>query len=671
MEEQAPRWHALLQQAQQHHQAGHLDAADSLYRQVLADEPNQPHALHLLGVLEHQNGRPDRAAEMIQRSLELAPQEARFYNNLAAVQLAQGNAKAAQATCRQALKLDPNLHDVWCTLGASCERTGELDEAARCYHQALKLNPSYAEAHRNLGVLESRQARMDNGAHHLREAVRLNPRDLDAWCQLGNCLVTAGQFPDALNCFDRVLKQNPKFEEAWRLRGYVLLMWGQRVRQDKLLQGAVESYQQFLQLRPEMIAARGALGVALQELQQTEQAEQCFRQILELPDANERELASAHNNLAGILRERGDIDQAVEHLEKATELEPNNGAAYSNLASLRKFSESDDPLIDRIEQRATNTELPRRTRSQMYFALGKMHDDRGRVDEAFEHFRRANEFADISYDATVEVKRISELISTFTPEKLPELQKAGNQSKLPVFIVGMPRSGTTLVEQILASHAQVHGAGELSLIANIAYNFGNRMEGQPAYPQSVVEAPEAMLQQAAQSYLARLSSLGQQATRVIDKMPGNFVHLGLIATLFPNATIIHCRRNPLDVCLSCYFQPFAQPLRYAYDLESLGYYYRQYVRMMKHWSTVLGDRLYSVDYEQLVDEPERVTRELVSHCQLPWDDACLAHHASGGNVRTASSWQVRQPIYRDSVGRWKRYAKHLEPLRDALGDVLE
>lgn len=666
MNESAPRWQTLLQQAQQQHQTGQLDAAERLYRQILKEEPQQPHAMHMLGVLEHQRGRSRQGVELIEQSIQLAPGEARFYNNLAAIRLALGDAPAAQQACRQALRHNDKLHDAWCNLGAACERAGDLAEAERSYQQALALQPGYAEAHRNLGLLEVRTGRTTSGADHLREAVRINPRDVDAWCHLGSVLTQVGQWPDALTCFDRAVRQNPNHAEAWRLRGRLLLMWGQRTKQDKLLQGSVQSYERHLQLQPTNIGAKGALGVALQEVRRFDDARKCLREVLEHPQATVADKASAHNNLAGISREHGKIDDAVNHLEQAVELHPEDGAAYSNLAALRKFSEKDSRMMARLEKHVQQTRQPPQVRSRMHFALGKMHDDCGNPDQAFQHFREANDLAGVKYRPAVEEARMDAMIETFTAERMAQLRRQGVDSELPIFIVGMPRSGTTLVEQILASHPDVYGAGELSLIAHASAQLGANLPGQPPYPQSVLEASTEQLQQTAQSYLARLRSFDPQAKRVTDKMPTNFINLGFIATLFPQARIIHCHRNALDVCVSCYFQPFAQPLSFAYSLDALGHYYRQYERMMEHWQSVLGDQIVNVQYEELVENSEDVTRALIAACGLPWNDDCLEHHKTRRSVRTASSYQVRQPIYRTAIARWERYARHLKPLRNAL-----
>jgi hypothetical protein len=265
--------------------------------------------------------------------------------------------------------------------------------------------------------------------------------------------------------------------------------------------------------------------------------------------------------------------------------------------------------------------------------------------------------------------KIGALIDTCTRTLLERGGELGVSSELPVFIVGMPRSGTSLVEQILASHPSVMGAGELRDIGRCAERLKTRLNSTEDYPACLVELDQETASELAEQYLERLKSICTDEIRVTDKMPGNFLRLGLVAMLLPGARVIHCRRHPLDVCLSCYFQDFIRRsgLSYAFDLQNLGEYHTQYAKLMEHWRHVLPLRLLEVDYEQLVDEPEKMSRHLVEFCGLPWDPACLEYHKTQRNVWTASSWQVRQPIYTQSVGRWKHYETYLQPLKNALG----
>jgi hypothetical protein len=268
------------------------------------------------------------------------------------------------------------------------------------------------------------------------------------------------------------------------------------------------------------------------------------------------------------------------------------------------------------------------------------------------------------------VQSTSSTIEAYTTEFFARTNLIGSESQRPIFIIGMPRSGTTLVEQILSSHPLVYGGGELETINHIVFNEllkdVKRDDQLPSYSKQLERLDQHGAERLCDLYLAHISELAGDEPRVTDKMPGNFFHLGLIALLFPQARIIHCRRQPFDLCLSCYFQNFVGPHYYAWNLENLGRYYQQYMRLMDHWRATLPIALLEVDYEEIVDDQEGVSRRLIDHCGLPWDEGCLDFHQNQRRVETASKWQVRQPIYRRSVDRWKNYEQFLGPLKQGL-----
>ena len=302
------------------------------------------------------------------------------------------------------------------------------------------------------------------------------------------------------------------------------------------------------------------------------------------------------------------------------------------------------------------------------------YDDAGDYDVAFGHYKAGNDLKKAAslYQADATSTYVDRVIATFGTEFFARMDRAGSQPELPVFIVGMPRSGTTLVEQILASHPQVHGAGELDYMRQITQALPERLApdsvgGQQTFPECAAKIDTALAERIAEEHLQHLREHSASALRITDKTPSNFLRLGLIALLFPKARIIHCQRDPLDTCLSCYFLRFGQGQAFAYDLDDLGRYYRDYARLMEHWRRVLPSPLLEVPYEALVADQEGWSRRLIAFLGLDWDDRCLAFYRSERQVKTASVWQVRQPVYASSIGRWRRYAKHLGPLFAALG----
>jgi hypothetical protein len=294
-----------------------------------------------------------------------------------------------------------------------------------------------------------------------------------------------------------------------------------------------------------------------------------------------------------------------------------------------------------------------------------------RYDDAFRHLADANRLCDAESGASSQahIDHIDRLISVFTADLLRRQTLTDQQSEVPIFIVGMPRSGTSLVEQIIASHPQVFGAGEVGYMQAISRNLNSQAVPPARYPDCLPFLSAEQLRNASAWYLARLTERAGDAVRITDKLPSSYLRLGLIALLFPRARIIHCHRDPLDTCLSCFFQNFGRNQPLCADLRKLGTVYRQYERLMAHWRRVLHIPTLEVRYEDLVKNQEPESRRLIDFCGLPWDDRCLAFHRTQRAVNTASFWQVRQPIYISSIGRWRHYERHLTPLKEALGLV--
>ncbi len=486
----------LLNEAVKLHQAGNLQQAEQLYRQVLRVDPRQPDALNLLGVLANQVGKPEAGIELIAQAVALKPAEPEFHNNLAAAHKAAGN----------------------------------VAEAITHYRETLRLKPTSVSAHVYLSDALMEQGNQDEALHHSLEALRLQPDSALAYCTLGE------------------------------LAGY----------------GRYEYTGEDIQRMQDLLAEK-----------------------------------------------RHGIHDA----------------------------------------------------SLLWFTLGAYWEKKGDCDEAFRCYARANELkgevyrqSNKSFDRKQHAEWINQIIAVFTPEFFQKTQNFGSDSEIPVFVVGMVRSGTSLVEQILASHPQAFGVGELKDIDQISAVLPGRLGGKEGYPACMSRIDPFHAKSVAYLYLQRIARHAGPAIRVIDKMPHNYLHLGLLAVLFPRTRILHCRRDPMDTCASAYFQNFKW-LPYASSMEDIAFYYHHYVRLMEHWRRVLPLPMQEVAYEELVANQEAVSRQLVAFCGLEWDDRCLAFHKSPRVVQTASKLQVRQPIYTRSVARWKRFEKHLQPLKDALGNV--
>ena len=388
--------------------------------------------------------------------------------------------------------------------------------------------------------------------------------------------------------------------------------------------------------------------------------------------------ADAHNGLAQVLEEQGQPQQAVQHALAALHLRPDWAPMLFILAELAANGHYDFPeeQLQRIETRIGVPGTSPTDASLLHFALAMLREKRGAYDDAFDSYRQGNALVHgllketgQAFDAQEHDGLTDRLIATFTPALFERVRGFGLDTEAPVFIVGMPRSGSSLVEQILSRHPRVFAAGELGDVGRLAAGLPARLGAPEGYPRCVDRLDQPTAAAVAAEYLQGLARrgapTGYPAARVTDKAPLNFLHLGLLAALLPHARVIHCRREPRDVCLSCYLQYFRE-LNFTWDLGNLGRYYRAYERLMEHWRRVLPVQPLEVDYEQLVTQPEPMIRRLLAFCGLEWDDRCLRSHESRRPVQTQSKLQVRRPIYTTSVGRWRRYEAHLGPLRESL-----
>ena len=443
-------------------------------------------------------------------------------------------------------------------------------------------------------------------------------------------------------------------------------------------------------------AACSLLGEVLMGSRRFEEAVEPLRVAMESNLAS----AAGHRRVGEALLQAGDPDAALAHLERACELAPTDAHAHDarglaeldlgrfagaessfrtaleldpavpgvclNLSRCRRFTAEDQALLADVE-RVLRCGLPEVLTADVHFALGKMHDDLGGLDRAFEHYREANRIVhrQLGYDAAAQDRAVDRLCESFPAERFRGA--LGDPNELPVFVVGMPRSGTSLVEQMLAAHPRVYGGGERLHIDALSRCIRREIGAREPYPRCVAELDGPAIRRLAETYLTGLKSGSGEAERATDKLPTNFQHLGLVRLLLPNARIIHCRRDPMDTAFSIYTQQFESGNAWAYDFDDIAAFYAGYERLMGHWREVLPDPPLEVSYERLISTPDAVCREMLDHLDLSWHDDCLEFHRSTRAVGTASNWQVRQPLYRSSVGRWRRYATFLEPLAHALG----
>ena len=380
--------------------------------------------------------------------------------------------------------------------------------------------------------------------------------------------------------------------------------------------------------------------------------------------------SEAHAGLAHAWERLGDLDKASEQISLA--LEHGRQPSVGVLCSLADIASQTDAFPDaagKLEQGLRSKNLTSHQLGELHFALGRLYDKAGNYDKAFEHIDRGNKLLAPVHDWTVLGRRCDALRDAYSRDSVRNMPRAANLSERPVFIVGFPRSGTSLVERLLAAHPDVHGAGELEHIHMLARSIARITNTADPHPEGLRILGHEKLNLVAEEYIAHLQRIGGDSRRITDKMPGNLMYLGLINALFPGARVIYCMRDPLDTCLSCYFQRFNQSnnLAYTFSLEALGYYWEKQQGLMQHWKSVLDIQMIEVEYETLVREFEPTARMLIDFCGLEWDDAILSYHQSTSNCVTASYQQVRRPIYSTSISRWRNYEQHLQPLVKRFG----
>jgi tetratricopeptide (TPR) repeat protein len=715
----------ILHQAVHLHQHGRLDEAARLYQAILAVQPDHSEALHLLGVVAHQKGDHARAVELILRAIRGKPGDAMYHANLAEAYRALGRLDQAIASCRAALRLRPDYPEAANNLGLALLGQGKIDDAVAQLGEALRLKPDYAmacnnlgnalrlrddlkeaethfrravemvpslaEAHSNLGQLLLERHQPHEALTHLSAAVRLRPDMAEAHNNLGNALRELGRLAAARQAYAQALHLNPRLAMTYN-------NMGQALQEENALDDARCWYERALELDPDSARFQCNLAGLLAEQETYDAAADGYRLALRLDPA----YAEAHCGLGGVRHEQGLFAEAQAHYHEALHCNPDLPAAHAALGRVRE--ELGDPagaescwraalrhdprhagahaqlatlLRDKLPDEdvaalrnlLADPDLPDARRAALQFGLAQVLDARGAFAEAAELLRQANALAlavarrrGQGYDPAEHARFVAGMTTTCTPAFFERVRGFGLESQRPIFIVGLPRSGTTLTEQILASHSQVFGAGELRLARA---DFEALAPQADAALEVLARLDQATVRRIGEGHLGRLRELNADRPRAADKMPDNYLYLGLLAVLFPEAKFIHCRRDLRDVAVSCWMANFRH-IRWANDSDHIAGRFAEYRRIMEHWRRVLPLPVLEIDYEETVADLEGVARRLVDWCGLDWEPACLAFHEGKRPVRTASVSQVRQPIYQRSVARWKHYESALGALFDGL-----
>jgi Flp pilus assembly protein TadD len=478
------------------------------------------------------------------------------------------------------------------------------------------------------------------------EAIELDPSNAEALNNLGSSLCHLGRYEEAEHCFRDSIALKPNYPNPHNNLGNLL-----RLRSD--LAEAEASLRRAIKLKPNYLEARVGLGLTLVLLGRLRDARACFTKALKAAPRN----IHAMFGMGQIAALEGRFEEAGSTFRRIVELDPKMPGAWAALAGTRKMTNADSDWFKSVEKLAASG-LIALEEANLRFAMGKYCDDINDFTQAFQNFKRGNELlrtAAVDYDRKQHSHLLDQLTRVYTPDAISKIGTGGSTSAKPIFVVGMPRSGTSLAEQIIASHPAACGAGELDFWTTLIAKDGGLTQGILA---------ETARPKVAQEYLRILEAFSANAARVVDKTPVNSDFLGLIYSVFPNARVIYMQRDPIDTCLSCYFQQFLTGLNFTLDLSDLAQYYREHARMMAHWRAILPPGFFlDVPYEELVTDQETWSRKMLEFIGLEWDPRCLEFHTNKRQVITASAWQVRQQMYKHSVGRWRNYEKFIGPLR--------
>ena len=636
--------------------------AEAWARAFLKAAPNDPRALLIVGSARRRQGDPEAAHRVLAPLAKAYPKAANTHYELGATLAALGKSAQAIAALRHATALNPDLIEAWRVLGEQLFQDGEIAAAESAFAEQLRAsvrNPALKGAAKALSL-----GRLSQAENELRACLTRHPNDAEALHLMGETLLRLGRFADA----EVVLAYALELDAA---QDGVRFAYGDALIHQQKGAEALSQAEYLLRKKPDDPAYLNLLAAALGLIGDDARVLEIYERLsAEYPKQPRIWLNYGH-----ALRTVGRRDDAVAAYRRCIALAPGLGDAYWSLANLKvaAFAQAEEAAM--LAQIA-RPDLGADDRLHLHYALGKALEDRGDYAASFDHYCRGAQLrkASTPYDADETTALVQRSKAIFTPEFFADRRAAGAPSGAPIFIVGLPRSGSTLVEQILASHSSVEGTRELPDIGFIARDLGWMTQARDGaqYPAGVANLDRARLAEYGRRYLDRTRihrKLGRPF--FVDKMPNNFQHIGLIQLILPGAKIIDARRHPLGTCFSTFKQHFAQGQHFSYDLGDLGRYYRDYVDLMRHFEAALPGRIHRVVYEDLVENTETVVRGLLAYCGLPFEDACLKFYETDRSVRTVSSEQVRRPIFRAGISQWQHYEPWLDPLKESLGQVLE
>jgi tetratricopeptide (TPR) repeat protein len=658
----------------------------------LGRDNNPVHELLINAGSFQQEGNFQEAIECYQAALKVEPMNADIYDAMGLTMLRLGENKIAKDLFLTSTSLNTQSSSSFRNLGLAHYSLDERQSAIDAFKKSIECDGNNVDALLNIGQIYSYAKDYDAAKQYFRKANLSDKNNPEPLCELSEANIKQGEYDAAIKNAKAALQIRPNsikplrsLSNAYRLQSnnrlsvkyafdlvnlnpsesqnYVELV------KSLLSQGGTETGLKYaekaIQLNPENPDAYSCMSLVLSRTGDWHEALENMNKAVELAPDNEDLIGQK----AGVLHRLGHNKEAYELalplVSNRTSFSSNSLEVLSRIAGDYGKEKEIVQLLDRV---LANRNLASGVRSQLSFSTGQLYDKIGNYKKAFNYIKEGNKLRNIKYDPKNDIKKFGEIREVFTKESFKKFKKSTVHTEKPIFIVGMPRSGTSLTEKILASHSQVFGANELTEIRDICQNLSNTVN--KGYPAIAGDLTQQEVTQAAEKYLEFINSLDTgDHMRITDKMPQNFAYIGIISMMFPDSPIIHCNRDPMDTCVSCYYQNFAAAtsgMAFSFDLTSLGQYYRLYQDVMAHWREVLPGRVYDIHYESLVSNPQPEIEKLLKHCNLEWEDACMEHNKSTHITTTASYDQVRQPINTKSVERWKRYGKELNRLKASL-----
>ena len=639
--------------------AGKADKAEALCRDAVEHDPRDANMVALLGATLLKTKQPLEAEKFLRQAIDLAPSFAKPHEDLGTLLLEENRPEEAVNFLQNATRLDPQAELAFFNLGRALIMLGKGAEADKAFEASFELNPERKKL--ALAADHHRNGRLEEARELYREVLRETPNNVDALRLLGAIAASQSRFDEAERRFRRAIELAPDFVRA-------IIDLGRILKEQNRYEEAIECFKKANTLEPGNVQSHFQLASTLAPAALTYEALEAYQRVLELqPDHPGALLGLAH-----MLKTVGRQDEAIAGYRDFISLKPDQGEGYWSLANLKTYRLSGEDIRE-IESRLTKDDLTDQSAVNFLFALAKTYEDQSNFDRAWDYYSQGNKKQRMieQYDPVQTEVTNDSIVSVFDQQFLDKNAGLGNPDPAPIFVVGLPRSGSTLIEQILASHSQVEGTSELPYLGRVVTSLNrNRADG-INYPKATQELGEKQFKALGQDYLdlAELHRT-EKKPRFIDKMPNNIPSIGFLHLILPNAKIIDARRYPLDSCFSCYRQLFARGQTFTYDLTDIGEYFLQYQRMMDHWHEVLPGRVLTVQYEDMVTDFDNQVRRLLEYCELRWEDACINFHQTERPIRTASSEQVRQPIYSKSINYWKNYEQYLGELVEVLDPVL-